>query len=192
VYHRNYKISLLCCPHIIIYNIYRQWDGYLTQQAIAKVTNKRLPALCLLILFNTNTNTNNNNNNKNNNINKLNLGAHTVCLDINSEQFWSSRLISYCLYLIMLYCRTCIWISFSNLKQMHQTFKYIVNKHCNHIIREMLTQTQTIWNLLHHQHSPYKTTLFYNTVLPATTMYTALKHYSYISNINTRKMYVIN
>lgn len=87
------------------------------------------------------------------------------CLDINSDQFWSSCLISYCLYLITQYCRTCIGIPFSNLKQLHQSFKFYIHKQCNYIIREMLDQTQTIWNLLHHQHSPYNTTLFYNIVL---------------------------
>jgi len=92
--------------------------GYLTQQPTATVTHKKLPAVCLLILFNNNKN----NHKKKKNNNTLNLGAHTVCLDINNVQFWSSCLISYCLHMIMYYCMTCIWISISNLKQMHQSF----------------------------------------------------------------------
>lgn len=85
------------------------------------------------------------------------------------------------------------WISFSNLKQMHQSFKFYVHEQCNHIIREMLDQTQTIWNLLHHQYSPNKTTLFCNIVLTQyKNVYSTQTLYSYISNINTRTMYVIN
>jgi hypothetical protein len=43
--------------------------------------------------------------------------------------------------------------------------EFYVYKYCKHITTEIFEQTQTTWNLLHHQHSPYKTTLFYNNVL---------------------------